>query len=430
MRLRSVTIDNFRAVKHLELASLDERLTVFHGDNGQGKTSVLRAIAVGLGAVPMLLPEVPGIGFLDADKRRSSRFVRVALETTSGVVWERQKGRVPSTRAGQPEWAGLRTLRAKMESILDTDEQGAGIDLPIVAFYGADRGTFNVPQRHRGYRERQRYSALTGALSAGIDFRSFFEWFKFEEDKELRAQKHDAKQKSRELEAVRAAITSMIPGASEPRIEFGPLRFVVSLRSDAGVREELTFDQMGGGYRVTLALAADLARRMVQGNPHRADPCACEAIVLIDEIDLHLHPAWQQRVLVDLLRTFPNTQFLVSTHSPQVLTSVEPERIVELNQDEHGSVVAARTSAVATFGAESGDVLETVMGVSERPKNNDFVKALRQYQRLVGRGEGESEEALRLKSDLERKSPYDHALDDADIEIRRRKVLASIGDRQ
>ena len=234
---------------------------------------------------------------------------------------------------------------------------------------------------------------VDGALSAGIDFRSFFEWFKFEEDKELRAQKHAAKQKSRELEAVRAAITSMIPGASEPRIEFGPLRFVVSLCSDAGVREELTFDQMGGGYRVTLALAADLARRMVQGNPHRADPCACEAIVLIDEIDLHLHPAWQQRVLVDLLRTFPNTQFLVSTHSPQVLTSVEPERIVELNQDEDGSVVAAHTSAVATFGAESGDVLETVMGVPERPKNNYFVKALRQYQRLVGRGEGESEDS-------------------------------------
>ena len=108
MRLRSVTIDNFRAVKHLELASLDERLTVFHGDNGQGKTSVLRAIAVGLGAVPMLLPEVPGIGFLDADKRRSSRFVRVALETTSGVVWERQKGRFvndplrASTRHSEP----------------------------------------------------------------------------------------------------------------------------------------------------------------------------------------------------------------------------------------------------------------------------------------------------------------------------------------
>ena len=422
MRLRSVEIDNYRAVKHLKL-SLDPRLTVFHGENAQGKTSVLHAIAVGLGLVPTLLPEVSGIGFLDTDRRRSARYVRVALETTDGIVWERQKGPVPSNRIG------VRSLREKMERIVSADEQGEEIDLPIVAFYGADRAAFSVPQRRSGYRERPRYAALAGALSAGIDFRQFFEWFKAKEDEELRDQKRDPKAVSTELEAVRTAITSMIPGASQPRIEFGPLRFVVSLDTQSGGREDLTLDQMGGGYRVVLALAADLARRMAQGNPHRAKPCACEAIVLIDEIDLHLHPAWQQRVLDDLLRTFPNTQFIVSTHSPQVLTSVEPERIVELSRD-NGAVIPGYIGGIATYGAEVGDVLALVMGVPNRPKDNEFVRKLDRYRSLVDDDEGESEEARRLRSELDRISPYDHAMHEADMEIRRRTVLKSLGKRQ
>ena len=427
MKLRSVEIENYRAIKHLKL-SLDPRLTVFHGDNAHGKTSVLNAIAVGLGAIPTELPEVSGIRFLKTDRRRSARFVRVMLETTDKVIWERQEGRARSHRAGERKSIGVRSLLEKIRHIISADEEGREIDLPIVAFYDADRAGFDVPQRRSGFnRELPRYAALAEALSARISFRDFFEWFKAKEDEEMREQKHKPNMVSTELQAVRTAITSMIPAASQPRIEFRPLRFVVSLRSESGPQEDLTLDQIGGGYRVMLALVADLARRMAQGNPHRDNPCDCEAIVLIDEIDLHLHPAWQQRVLEDLLRTFPNTQFIVSTHSPQVLTSVKPERIVELSR-ENGSVVAGYT-AVATYGAEAGDVLSSVMGVRTRPKNNDFVNGLDRYLRLVADDEGESEEARELRAWLETISPRDHALDGADIEIRRRNVLKKMGNR-
>lgn len=419
MKLRSVKIENYRAIKHLIL-SLDQRLTVFHGDNAHGKTSVLNAIAVGLGAIPTLLPEVSGIKFLKTDRRRSARLVRVVLETTEGVIWERRMGR--SRRSGEPTSVGVRSLRKKMSDILSADEEGRAIDLPIVAFYDTDRAVFDVPQRRSGStRELPRYSALEGALSARTNFREFFEWFKTEEDTELRAQKQNPDYVSTELRAVRTAIASMIPDASDPRIEFRPLRFVVSLKAESGLKEDLTLDQLSGGYRIILALAADLARRMALGNPHHENPLACEAISLIDEVDLHLHPAWQQRVMDDLLRTFPNTQFLVSTHSPQVLTSVKPEHIVELNR-ENGSVIAGYTTA-ATYGAEAGDVLASVMGVRTRPENNEFVTKLDRYMNFVGEDEGESVEARRLRSELDAISPRDPALDDADVEIRRRTVL-------
>ena len=418
MKLRSVEIENFRAIKYLKL-SLDESHTVFHGDNTHGKTSVLSAIAAALGAIPTLLPEVTGIKVRDADRRRSARSVRVVLYTTDGIKWAIRKG-------GTRRPTGGRSLRDEVRNIIEADEEGRAIDLPIVAFYDTDRAVFDAPQRRRGFpKEFSRYAALEGALTAHPNFRDFFKWFYAKEDEELRRQRHHREYVSTELEAVRAAITSMIPGASEPRIELGPLRFVVSLTLESGSQEDLTIDQLSGGYRIILALVADLARRMAQGNPHRDDPLECEAIVLIDEIELHLHPSWQQRVLDDLRRTFPNTQFLVSTHSPQVLTSVRPERIVELSRED-GTIVAGQTSA-PTYGAEAGDVLSTVMGVPTRPADNEFVKQLDQYLRLIGRDEGESVRARKLRAKLAAMSPRDPALDDADLEMKRRKILRQMG---
>ena len=414
MKLRSVEIENFRAIKHLKL-SLDDSLTVFHGDNAHGKTSVLSAIAAALGAIPTLLPEVTGISFRDADRRRSARSVRVVLETTDEIKWAIRRG-------GTRRPTGRRSLRDEIRNIIKADEEGRDVDLPIVAFYDTDRAVFDAPQRRRAFpKEFPRYAALEGALSVRPNFRDFFKWFYAKESAELREQRRDRDFVSTELEAVRIAITSMIPGARDPRIELGPLRFVVSLYSESEPPEDLTLDQLSGGYRIILGLVADLARRMAQGNPHRTDPLTCEAIVLIDEIELHLHPTWQQRVLADLRRTFPNTQFLVSTHSPQVLTSVQPERIVQLSR-KNGTIVANHTSA-ATYGAEAGAVLATVMGVRTRPANNAFVQKLDQYLRLVADGSGESEAARALRDELNRLSPHDPALDFADVEIRRRNVL-------
>ena len=191
--------------------------------------------------------------------------------------------------------------------------------------------------------------------------------------------------------------------------------------------DKLELDQLSDGQRAVLALAADLAWRMAQGNPHLEDPLASEAIVLIDEVELHLHPSWQQRILNDLQRTFRNAQFIVSTHSPQVLTTVEPEHVVELARKD-GRIVAG-SAAGWTYGAEAGDVLSVVMGVDERPVN-DFTEALALYRRLVSEGQGESEKAVELRATLERLSPDDPALARADLEIRQRRLFEEMAKSQ
>ena len=425
MKLERVTIENYRAIERLELLP-HPQLTVLHGDNGHGKTRVLSAIAMGLSSVPRFLPGA----MYDSDREhylendpRGLNPARVSLATIDGITWERHSCAGPFPR----------DLRNFIDEIVAAEDNGdPPIALPIVAFYDTDRAVIGDPEpdKHgRLHGPYPRHAALDGALSARTDFRSFFDWFYDRENDEVRRQRElrSFDYRAHELEAVRRAITAMVPGVSEPRMEIGPTRFIVSVESESGEIETLALDRLSGGYRIMLALVADLARRMAQGNPHLDDPLQSEAIVLIDEVDLHLHPSWQQRVLPDLMRTFPNAQFIVSTHSPQVLTTVKPEHIVELTREGDG--IVAYGPGAPTYGAEAGYVLSTVMGVKERPsgEHNEFVATLERYNDLVYAGQGESEEALTLRKKLESLSPRDLALGRADSEMRRQKVMERLG---
>lgn len=433
MKLKSVTIENYRAIEKLELP-LDQSLTVLHGANGHGKTTVLSAIAVGLvGAVNFLGPHLhkSNIDFSEEDWREGAASPRIAVESTDGTIRERQGDEAIDEQKEAQRIAGNDAYRLGLDEVLATREREK--DIQIVAFYGTDRMLSDMPDwvlSQRGSRFRpSRLDALEGALSARTDFEGLLTWFYFKENEELRErrERHDFGYQLKDVSVIRQAISSMLPEVSDPRIELNPLRFVVSQKSEEGRPEKLSLNQLSGGYRIVLALAADLARRMAQGNPHMDDSLQSEAIVLIDEIELHLHPAWQQRILNDLMRTFPNTQFIVSTHSPQVLTTVEPQRIVELYRD--GDNILAGAPAGATYGAEAGDVLSVVMGVSERP-DNDFTKDLEKYRSLVSEGQGETTEALKLRRKLEKLSPHDYALISADLEIKQRKLFKQMAESQ
>lgn len=435
MKLKSVKIENYRAIEKLDLP-LDPSLTVFHGANGFGKTSVLSAsaiaIAVGLGDVMRACLDESTIDFCEEDWREGAGPPRVFVSCSNGggeFTGERRGDEQADEQLEEQRRVQSRRSRKEIDEYYRTSQN----EMPIVAFYDTDRTASGMPEVSndpKDIRKFSRLSALEGALSARTDFEALFAWFYAKEDEELRAQKarRDFDYQLKDLSAVRRAISVMLPEVSDPRFELNPIRFVVSLEPTQGQSAELSLDQLSGGYRIVLALAADLARRMAQGNPHLDDPLESEAIVLIDEIELHLHPAWQQRVLGDLRRTFPNAQFIVSTHSPQVLTTVKPHRIVELYRD--GDSIAAGVASGATYGAEAGDVLSFVMGVDERPPENEFTKALEQYRHLIREEKWASKKALALRKKLERMSPYDPALDRANLEIKRRKLFKKMAESQ
>lgn len=429
MKLAAVEIRNFRAIEEMTLR-LHPQLSVLHGENGLGKTSVLRAIAVGLGAIPRLLPGVSGIDFARNDLRRGSESTYVTVHVQDGGSWSRRResayGAVSRVMAGH-NLPGLGWLNERMGHIVEADRSGVRPEiLPVVALYDTDRTVLDVPQRRRGFpKEFDRFGALAGALTARANFREFFQWFYAMEYEELREQRdrRDFDVRHRGLTAVRNAISGVLRDVSEPSIRMRPLRFEVTLKSDDGA-ERLRIDQLSGGYKAVLALAADLAWRMAQGNPHLPRPLESEAVVLIDEVDLHLHPSWQQRILPDLTRTFPKAQFIVTTHSPQVITTVGPEKVVTLVRE--GSKIVPRGPGWGTYGAEAGGVLTAVMGVEERPRN-EFTETLDQYRELVEDDRGETEEALALRKKLDAWNRRDPDLVRADTAIMRRKTLRRMG---
>ena len=421
MELKRAIIENYRAITRLEL-DFHPRMNVLFGGNGKGKTSVLNAIAVGLGSLVTMLPGASSIAFRQRD-RRGGEPARVELETTDGTKWDR-------TRGGPRRLGRLDALRIHLESTVYADAvERDPLALPIVAFYDSDR-TVDPDRRLGAWPPKStRFAALDGALSPRPDFRSFFAWFAAKEREEAaaRRERSDLGYRLPELEVVRRAVAAAIPGVSDPTTAGRPPRFCVSVADESETRR-LALDQVGGGDRLLLALVADLARRMALANPHfpelGRDPLEAEAVVLLDEVELHLHPSREQRVLPDLMRTFPNTQFLVTTNSPQVLTTVEADSLIELERED-GEIVAGGI-VVETYGAEASVALGQVMRVAERP-DNDFTRMLGEYEDLVGDEKGETVEAVALRKRLEAVSPSDPGLHAATSEIGRQRVLRRLG---
>jgi predicted ATP-binding protein involved in virulence len=185
---------------------------------------------------------------------------------------------------------------------------------------------------------------------------------------------------------------------------------------------KMIVDTMSDGIRSMLSMVGDIAYRCVKLNPHLGSQAALESpgVVLIDEIDMHLHPRWQQSVLTQLKKAFPNIQFIVTTHSPQVLTTVPPEAIRGL-KTLNGKLII-RDKYEFSEGAEAQIVLEDILGVSARPENLEIVKILNRYLDLITLDEGKSEEALSLRQHLDEWSNgHEAALIKADMDIRMRE---------
>ena len=146
---------------------------------------------------------------------------------------------------------------------------------------------------------------------------------------------------------------------------------------------------LSDGYKCTISLIADIAYRMALLNPQLFDKVLTETegIVLIDEIDLHLHPTWQKRILKDLMNIFPKVQFIVSTHAPEVINSVKSDSIVILKNN------AVLSAADETYGKDANTILREVMEVSARP---DEVRNLfEQFYNLLDKEEwGKAEDII------------------------------------
>jgi predicted ATP-binding protein involved in virulence len=419
MILKKVSVTNFRCFKEISV-ELHPHLNVFVGNNGNGKTAILDAVAIGLSRVITLLSKFRGVSLKETDRHidngLKTSFVQIQLETVDGIGWG-----VVNREAGFKsdfQQLGIKPLKAFLEkSIHDAETVST---LPVLAYYGSHRAVLETTIKRHLDKDFSRIEAFRNALEATNRFKEVLEWFDAMETDELKIrQREQSDYHLPVLQVVRQAITKMIPTFSNPYISTHPLHFMVTWDKGNGNREEFTLEQLSDGYRTLLALVMDLARRLAQANPHLDNPLQAEAIVLIDEIDLHLHPQWQQTILPDLLKTFKNTQFLVTTHSHQVLTTVQKEHIHLLDGEQ---VYEQLTN---TYGAESSRLLEEIMNVPSRPESSvPEVSELKEYLRLVNHGNYDLPRATALRQKLEKVfCGGDSALRLADMVINKHKAL-------
>lgn len=373
MHLKKIVLQNFRCFEQFEL-ELHPRLNMLVGNNGTGKTTILEALVAGLTPVvrglstATLRLSTKGLGLKDTDLRliktaagswTTADVCQVVLESTSGIKWDvwrsAARGKMPSVKIGEAQ------LMAHLTAVQAELEHNAEVQIPVFAYYGASRGLV-VPEKLHETKINYGFptSALHGALNATNDFKEILKWFDAEETACLRESRaKGVLVESRALAAVKRAIIALLGGAFiNPHIN-RERKFIVE--SEDGAPYQVS--QLSQGYQSMLALAMDFARRLALASPS-GDALAHPAVMMVDEIDVHLHPSWQQHAIPNLAQVFPNTQIIATTHSPQVLSTVLAESIHMLDAPNQSM---PRNPILETRGMPSGDVLVNVMNTDPLP---------------------------------------------------------------
>ncbi|MEX1369042.1 MAG: AAA family ATPase [Nannocystaceae bacterium] len=352
--LHRLSLRNFRGIESLELdLRRGGSVLVLHGPNGAGKSAILTALSGLLSRLVQHVgnPKGKARTFSTTDLRNGTQDGAASLTADvegHEITWVVALGRGRSSISELSDAAT--TIRAALEST-------PGTSIPLAVYYPVNRAVVDIPQRIRGKREFPQLAAYEGALVAGNrDFRRFFEWFRLHEDLENERRIGDTDHRDPQLEAVRTAVAQLLPSVSNLRIQRRPLRMTV----DKGERE-LMVDQLSDGEKCLLAMVGDLARRLAIANPSRGNPLQCCAVVLIDEIELHLHPGWQREVIPRLQATFPGIQFVVTTHSAAVLGRLDRGSVVKIEDGR------AYTDGPHTRGRDASSIMSDAMGIARHP---------------------------------------------------------------
>jgi predicted ATP-binding protein involved in virulence len=364
---------------------LHPKMNVFIGINGAGKSSVLDALGYLLRPPVHLLSgqssdedefasEIPGANdFPDHEihngMQESSLGLVFAKEGLEDSGWHLRSSNVTQQTKGyghiqNPTHHIFFNFSSWKSYFIFGDDKNRSVSL--VVYYRVQRVVEDVSIMAWVNRNFHMKDAFIDALPPKVDFKEFFEWFRNREDLENEERAISQNGPDSQLEAVRKVIGTFCDALKDVRVRRrDPLRMTVT-KNDC----ELRIEQLSDGEKCLLAMVGDLARRLAIANPSLEEPLDGEGVVLIDEVDLHLHPQWQRMILPRLMETFPKCQFIVTTHSPQILGEMKSEHVFILSDEENG--IVAKRPGYEIYGQTSGTLLEDMMQASER---NEKIKA-------------------------------------------------------
>lgn len=323
MKINTLKLSNFKALSKASL-ELEGKSVVLFGVNGTGKSSVLKSINL---LYANIINQIVNRKELKQSYALSLEDIQYGKTETSiaaeflldGDNIQYSRTMVRKTGKKTHNIINLRKIAESFQNRYFSDEKQDNI--PIFVNYGTNRLVLDIPLRIRTHHDFDIYSAFEKAIENKIDFRTFFEWYRDQEDYEnhCKVEMADLDYKDKSLEAVRQAVMVMLKDCENLRVARKPrLEMKIDKQGIA-----LNVSQLSDGEKCTMALFGDLARRLTIANPNLDNPLLGEGVVLIDEVELHMHPSWQRDILKNLKKTFPNIQFIITTHSPIVLSEID-----------------------------------------------------------------------------------------------------------
>ena len=350
------------------------------GANGSGKTSILEGAAIAMSTLFVKMDRLSGrsidksLAHLKAFSIGSTKDIQPqypvtvkasAIIGTEEISWSRSLNK-PS---GNTTVIDARHIIDMGVHFLEQLREGnTSLILPLIAYYGTGRlwdyhrekqtDVFEVNSRSNGYID---------CVDGSANIKLMVNWFS-----KMTVQKYQNQELGLggipELEAVYSAMESCyrrITGSEFVKIQYnmGTRELEVAYKDPSGELMRISMNQLSDGYKSTISLVADIAYRMAVLNPQLLGQVCTETdgIVLIDEVDLHLHPTWQQQILKDLTEIFPKVQFIVTTHAPAVISTVKSENVIMLDAGE------AYEPSGEIHGKDINTIISGIMRSTERP---------------------------------------------------------------
>jgi predicted ATP-binding protein involved in virulence len=380
MRIKQLKLKNYRSIKNLELNLVSTQpFAVLVGINGAGKSSILDCINGLVKSYELIITNrhLSSI-FQDRDIRigeGSTCSSMLAVFDDTEANWEIEKIR--------KEEFSISKSTDPIKSITNSLHQYK-LDSFVSVYYTADRRVIQIQH------ESNIFPPVSFHHNAIINFQEFSSWFQQLENLENETRlSSNIDYRDIKLESARQAVYSMLgEGFSHLLMKRAISQVTIQKNS-----QEIELSWLSDGEKSLSALASDLARRLATTYPDSVNPLHEAGLVLIDEIELHLHPEWQRIIIQRLTQTFPGCQFIVTTHSPQVLSNVQPE-CIHILAIEDDNVVVKRPER--SYGRDSNRILEDIMGVSKRPP--EIEARILELFRIIH--DGELDQAKDLIQDL------------------------------
>ena len=396
MKINRVKLFNYRCFKELEL-ELNDSFTILVGNNGSGKSTILDGISLGLASYFVGMKGDSPKGIDKTDVRFETYEIGSRLERQpqyparidccgefcgKKIEWSRSR----NTENGTTTYGDAVELTEIAKALANGVKTGdTTVELPVLAYYSTARLWAKKKEKRESTKLdlNSRFTGYLDCLDSMNNEKLMRKWL--EQMTYIELQRGE---EVPELSAVKRAILACFNASDNMRemgkadrctfdVKSGEIEITYTLPN--GKKEIHPLSEMSDGYRNMLSMVADIAYRMALLNPQLLDKVTekTSGVVLIDEIDLHLHPAWQRHIVGALKKIFPKVQFIVSTHAPSVISSVPQDEIVILENHQ------VRKAEMPTYGKDANSILKTVMDVPERPdyiaeKLTTFYKCLSQ----------------------------------------------------